>query len=273
MQDVKKINFEMITPSEDLADFVQAIWFAENLENDEELPFKILNDCGTTIVMNFGSGLTYEQGNQSFESAQEASTMGPSKDLLKMTFKGPIHTIGIHFFPATGHHFFNVPMNELSNKFLKTTSQHYIDGELLYSKVGEIIKRRGKKEEIINTIEVHLKSLLENSYTKCQPVLINILKAIHLNNELTLIDLSDIFSIGKRDIQRLFKTYVGVSPNVYIRLNKVKDAKIKIANGEFESLTKLSMDSGYFDQAHFIRDFKSFMEETPKKYHRLKNLK
>jgi len=270
MQEIEKINFEMITPCAELRDFVQAIWFAENLDNKNDLPFKIFNDCGSTIVFNYGDDLRYEQKKYSLDTKKECSVMGPSKDLLHMTFKGKVQCVGVHFYPATGHHFFNCSMDKLSDKLLKSTDDYFSGTKELYLAIEKVISLGGDREKVLKLVEAHLKTLLKNTKTKPQSALINILKAIHLNHDITLEELSLKFSMGLRDIQRLFKTYVGVSPKVYIRLNKVRYVKELIANDEFESLTQLSMDSGYFDQAHFIRDFKAFMEETPKKYHKIK---
>ena len=271
MQDLKQINFQMNTPCESLKDFVQTIWFAHNLDNTKNLPFKILNDCASTIVLNFGDEVICEQGDEKVNLADGISARGASRELLKMKFSSKIYCIGIHFYPATGHHFFDVSMDMIANKFIKTTVESFSRGNDLYKDVQELILIGGSRPEIIKLIESHLSQILKESKSSPQPVLINILKAIHIDHDISINSLSDLFEISVRDIQRLFKTYIGVSPKVYMRLNKIRNVKNKIANNEFESLTQLSMDNGYFDQAHFIRDFKAFMEETPKKYHKLKN--
>lgn len=270
MQDIEKINFQMNTPCDSLRDFVQTIWFAQNLDNVEDLPFKILNDCASTIVLNYGDDIFCEQGSESITLNRDISARGASKDLLKMTFTSKVFCIGIHFFPATGHHFFNKSMDEISNRFFKTTGKEFTGSEELYTEVDKLITNGAERSDIITLIEAHLIKRLNSSKSQSQSVLINILKAIHIKHEISIGDLSEKFNISIREIQRLFKTYVGVSPKVYMRINKIENAKNKIANNEFESLTQLSMDAGYFDQAHFIRDFKAFMEETPKKYHNLK---
>lgn len=273
MQDVQKIKFKMYTPSEELRDFVQTIWFAELADNCDSVPFKILTDCGSGIVYNFGGKISCTQSEQAIDICSEGVTLGPSKNLLTMTFNGKILCVGIRFFPATGHHFFSSPMNLLTDTLIKTNSDHFAGNDTLYNRIEHIYKKNGAREKIIEVIEVHLIQMLLNSKTKPQSLLINILKMIHIDHTISLNQISEKNNISIREIQRLFRTYIGVSPKVYMRFIKVKNAKTKIANKEYESLTQLSLDSGYFDQAHFIRDFKSFMEETPKKYHKLKHQK
>lgn len=74
-------------------------------------------------------------------------------------------------------------------------------------------------------------------------------------------------------MQRLFKRYIGVSPKAYIRLIRVRSVKDKIASNDFVNFTHLALDSGYFDQSHFIRDFKRLMENTPTEYYQFKQEK
>lgn len=270
MQNLEKIQFTMITPREELQAFVKTIWFCDNKENKENLEYKIFNDCGASVVYNFDGNINYRVGDQTLTSAKESVIMGPSKELIRMNFIGPIQNIGIHFFPATGHHFFKCFMDKLSDNFFKTSNDLFFENERLYSKLEECYRRGVEQRIIVEIVENHLLEILRQTKSKSQEKLINILTAIQLDHEVSLSMISDRFDISLRDIQRLFKKYVGVSPKTYISLNKVKNVKDKIANNEFESLTKLSLDSGYFDQAHFIRDFKKFMEDTPRKYHKYK---
>ncbi len=270
MQDIKKINYKMFTPCPQLKDFVQAIWFVENKNNTQPLPFKILTDCGSGIVFNFGGKINTIQNDHTLDIYKDCITAGPSQHLLTMTFHDTVCCIGIRFFPATGHHFFKCTMDQLTDKIQISTPEQFDGAANLYSQIRKSLDASAGHAEIIKLIESHLIEVLKNSKTQPQSLLINILKAIHQKQEITLPQISDKFNISPRDIQRLFKTYVGVTPKIYIRLNKIKNAKTKIANDEFQSLTQLSLDAGYFDQAHFIRDFKAFMQDTPKKYHTYK---
>lgn len=270
MQNIDKIKFEMNRPCVKLEDYIQTFWFADNIENQSNLEYKILSDAASGIVFNFGDSLTHQYAAGEVIEEEKTITLGPSKELLKLNFTGKVQTIGIRFFPFTGHHFFNTPMNELTNKILKTAPDHFLGRESLYTDLESLLEGGGTRTEVIKLLEDELVRVLELKHSPPQSQLVNLFKAVLLKPEIELEELSIRFNISKRDIQRLFKTYVGVTPKAFLRLNKIRGVKNKIAQDEFSSLTQLSLDSGYFDQAHFIRDFKSFMEDTPKKYHEFK---
>ena len=273
MTDLKKIQLKMYTPCAKLQDFVQTIWLAKNSENRQKLNFKILSDCGSGLILNFGDSICYQTKNKQLIANKECTTLGPSTDLITITFNNNIHCFGIRFFPETGHHFFNVAMEKLKGDIFLTTKQHFYNSTCLYQNLTSLLAKGISDEKIITIIENHLLELLKVNQTKRQTLLSNILSAINNNNVTNVTQLCDKFAISLRDLQRLFKTYIGISPNAYMRVNKIRKIKTTIANKQFKSLTQLSNDYDYFDQAHFIREFKTFMEETPKKYYQLKTNK
>jgi AraC-like DNA-binding protein len=69
----------------------------------------------------------------------------------------------------------------------------------------------------------------------------------------------------KRFIER-FKTTVGVTPKHYCRILRFQHALSHAENGHRMDWTRIAMDCGYFDQAHFIHDFRAFAGITPTGY-------
>jgi len=66
-----------------------------------------------------------------------------------------------------------------------------------------------------------------------------------------------------RTLQRLFDDYVGVGPKWVINRYRLHEAIDRLADDEVPDWTRLALDLGYFDQAHFIRDFRSLVGRTP----------
>ncbi|WP_454189855.1 AraC family transcriptional regulator [Paenibacillus sp. Marseille-Q7038] len=87
------------------------------------------------------------------------------------------------------------------------------------------------------------------------------------HHEITKVDeVCMYFQINKRKLQRLFQQYVGLSPKTVIRLYRLQNAAETLDQGDNFQLLKLSMDLGYHDQSHFIKDFKSIVGTTPEAY-------
>lgn len=74
------------------------------------------------------------------------------------------------------------------------------------------------------------------------------------------------FGLGMRSLQRLFSDYVGVGPKWVIGRYRLHEAIDRIADGERVDWTTLALELGYFDQAHFIRDFRNLVGRTPTEY-------
>ena len=75
--------------------------------------------------------------------------------------------------------------------------------------------------------------------------------------------------IGKRSIQRIFNEYVGVSPKWTIRRYRLHEVIEKVNSGGRPAWAELALELGYFDQAHFINDFRSIVGYSPTQYQRL----
>ena len=72
--------------------------------------------------------------------------------------------------------------------------------------------------------------------------------------------------VSRRTLERVFRRYVGVGPKWVIRRFRVHEACERIAAGAPPCWSALATELGYFDQAHFIRDFKSQVGRTPSAY-------
>lgn len=72
--------------------------------------------------------------------------------------------------------------------------------------------------------------------------------------------------LSVRRLQRLFRKYVGVSPKWVIKRFRLQEAAERIERDEAASLAELAAQLGYFDQAHFIKDFKAVLGVSPTAY-------
>ena len=69
-----------------------------------------------------------------------------------------------------------------------------------------------------------------------------------------------------RSLQRLFASYVGVSPKAVLSRYRLQDAASSIDAGEVTDLAALAAELGWFDQAHFSREFRAVVGTTPSAY-------
>lgn len=74
--------------------------------------------------------------------------------------------------------------------------------------------------------------------------------------------------LAVRALERLFRAHVGVSPKWVVRRCRVHEAAERVKAGAPADWTALALELGYFDQAHFIRDFRAQVGRTPAEYAR-----
>jgi AraC-like DNA-binding protein len=72
--------------------------------------------------------------------------------------------------------------------------------------------------------------------------------------------------VGERQLERAFKTHVGVSPKMFAGMVRMQYFLKSIARPGEENLTSLAYGSGYYDQAHLVNAFKRKSGITPKRY-------
>jgi len=81
-------------------------------------------------------------------------------------------------------------------------------------------------------------------------------------------ELARRFGMTLRALQRLFNEFVGVGPKWVINRYRMHEAVARVQAGEPVSWAALAQDLGYFDQAHFIADFRKLVGKTPGDYAR-----
>ena len=81
-------------------------------------------------------------------------------------------------------------------------------------------------------------------------------------------DLAERAGLSERTLQQLFSSHVGVTPKWVICRYRLHEAADKLAGGEPVDLAELAHALGYFDQAHFTRDFRKLVGKAPAEYRR-----
>jgi len=121
-----------------------------------------------------------------------------------------------------------------------------------------------KKISIINNFITNI------IYTKkTNPTLEKIIYYIyHSKGTIHIKDLAESLNISQRQIERILKNYIGTSPKRLSEFIQFKTS-IDLLQKYNLSLVEIAGASGYFDQAHFIKNFKKFTGITPEYFLKL----
>lgn len=79
-------------------------------------------------------------------------------------------------------------------------------------------------------------------------------------------ELSGTIGFSEQHIRRKFESYIGFSPKQFCQIVRLQNCLNKYLKSDGSDLLDIIYENGYYDQAHFIKGFKKFINLTPKQY-------
>lgn len=173
-----------------------------------------------------------------------------------------IQLVGIHFKPGGAYPFLNFPLSELHNQI--------IPAESIWGAFATELHERLCAEP---TIEARLALFEQLLLTRLcdSPYGLNAVRhgvsqiALH-NGLLSIKALRDHIGISQNHLLTQFKRMVGISPKALAQLYRLKHILRSIDPTQAVDWTQIAHQSGYYDQAHFCNDFRSFTGHSPTDY-------
>jgi len=108
-------------------------------------------------------------------------------------------------------------------------------------------------------------TLTKTSETEWSDVIPAIRQVILTRGQMPIQSLSDQYFLSSRQFTRAFSEYAGFSPKLFSRLLRFEHTLSEYGNKD-KSLTDIAYDCGYYDQSHFIHEFKEFSGHDPRHY-------
>ena len=177
--------------------------------------------------------------------------------------RGKIKMIGIRFYPHTASLFFNESIKHFNDGVLDLTELSGNQIRYLHEKIFEA----GSLSKINSLLEDYFISQIKNSSTiKFSYVDYTVKYILKEKGNVSLNPFIEKLGISSRYLQELFIELMGISPKHFSKIIRFQTAVNKLINYKVQNLSQAGYDSGYFDQSHFIRDFKQFAGITPKQF-------
>jgi AraC-like DNA-binding protein len=171
---------------------------------------------------------------------------------------------GVKFRPGAFRPYFGCSVASLRDRSVPIDEVFGTDGAALARQVSDLRDDAGKAaavERFLNERETPTDPNVERVG--------NIVDEIAENREIVSVEqVVELGRLGKRTLQQLFNSYVGVGPKWVINRYRLHEAVERLQAGAQIDFTELAMALGYFDQAHFIRDFRKLVGCTPAAYMR-----
>lgn len=252
------MKFDKHLPSERLRPYIKQYVVSEN-ESDGE--YKVFPSSGMVIGFQYKGQLATIKDNTESNLASAGIT-GISDRVKLFRNSANIGTVLVYFSEIGFTHFAMHPANELFNLSL---SLDQVFDKSRISEVEDKLCTATTDKQRIKIVEQFLLSQLRHFETDKQVV-----EAVRLiyqsKGSIRIKELNEKLFISQSPFEKRFRKLVGTTPKKFasiVRFNTVLDNLNKT-----KSLTEICYENGFFDQAHFIKDFKQFTGDTPDNFKR-----
>ncbi len=191
-----------------------------------------------------------------------AEVIGVPRGRFIRKLEGCGEAFGIKFRPGAFHAFLKAPLNTLTDRCLPP--------EKIFGKAWQPFAATMAKTQGIGAQSACASDFLRgvNPTHDAEALFAQKITAQILSNPaIHKVDtVVEIFGITKRQLQRLFKIYIGVNPKWVIERYRMHEALQRLEMKGKPDFARLAHALGYYDQAHFIRAFRKMTGKSPGAY-------
>ncbi len=251
---LQHLGFQRFMPHPRLRPWVQCYWIAQcDQPSNQSLSETVYPDAGSSLGLDFAGS---ELPDIRFNATKAAG---------KMVFTGSIQRIGIRFHPGGAFQLLGVEMSALDQDEFSADALALPDIEQLQYQLAEA-SEISQRLTLIDTWLLKRASITQAASGLVQQLLPRLMLA-----QEPIADLSSQLPISQRQLERKFQVEVGFSPAQVKQLHRIKLARALISQRPDQPLVQIGLDAGFYDQAHFIRQFQKITGLTPNQY-RLKKM-
>lgn len=250
------MNLETYAPSDLLKPFVKRYMI---IESEEGTINRILPD--TSIIIAFrlkGRVISKNKGRENDLPTSVIAGLRNSSRLINYSEKSA--TLLVMFREGGAAVFFNDPLHELFG--LHTSLDSLVCRKKLEETEEQLAETKNNRQRI-TVVERFLFSQLDEPEPDAL-VYHSIQKIKSTGGDIRIRNLAAELSISLDPFEKRFRRVAGTSPKQFSRIVRLRN--VINSYSEDKSLTETAYAAGYYDQPHFIKDFKSFTGQSPKKF-------
>ncbi len=249
---------QKIAPCKALKPFIDCYWWFEPAQHNDAFSFtynNMLPEGIFELIIQVEGSSWQSSDNEYWIKRPTAFVGGLFERKYAIRPEQGMKIFGVRFLPNTARHFIAAPLIEFKNKVVGL--------EEAFGKTGKVLEQQLEvpSEQLIATVESFLLHQLHHQYK--EDVLIDkMVSTIMESPPSKLHSVAEKFAVHERRFRRLFHQHVGLSPKSFsrvVRLNRF----LQLQQQQQQNLTQCTYELGYYDQAHFSRDFKQFTGLSP----------
>lgn len=241
-------------PSAALWPYIESYWVFDSIVG-EERTVRVLPDGCVDILLNCN-----EKSPNNALPPFCPYIVGTMTTFSDVTYH-PIKMIGIRFKPGGITAFIRTPIHELTDQSIK---MNLIETIFDQTQFQDTLTEKKNLLEMINYINFYLLRQLNNVNIPDKQIMtaVNLIK--QNNGCLPVRELLNEVCLSQRQFERKFKSAIGITPKVFSSVIRFQNAHRLLQQQSEQSIFLTAIECGYYDHAHFIREYKRFTGNTPK---------
>ena len=261
----KKTRTQALLPPVMLRPFIRKYLIYENREGQRiDRPLRVLPNGSAEMFLHLKGCRVYVMGKQGSQS-MSCFTAGifDLNNPLQVDFYSPSRIfkgISITFTPRGVSRLLGIDMSSLTNKILKLD-------DVLGLSTGQLMEKMENDtsdDQRICSLNSFFRQRLHNGEQREAKEIHQIIEGLSTRSRPVRIDeLAGHTHHSYKSLYRMFLNHMGLCPKMYLRIIRFNRA-CGILNRHPEiSWAELIHQCGYYDQSHFIKEFRSIMKESP----------
>lgn len=257
------MNYKTFKPHIDLESIVKFYWTLKVPFDPNNQKQKIVPDGCIEMTFNFSDKIKKFTSETDFILHPNSMVMGQRTKSFDILPTGNVDTFAVCFYPIGFTNFVKIPLENLADK---ETPISELFGQVVADELEQRMIKAISTQQRIEIIENFLLKTLNETDT-INNIVKSTVEALLKTNGTTSINvlLKDDTS-KRRQLERLFKKQIGISPKQLGKAIRLQTTLNFMLNKKSETLTNIAYESEYFDQNHFIKDFKELVGVTPKEF-------
>jgi len=257
------MNYQTYKPHKDLESIVKFYWTLEVPFDPNNQKQKIIPDGCIEMTFNFGDKIRRYTSENDFILHPNVMLMGQRTKSYFILPVGNVDTFAICFYPIGFVNFVETPLENLVDK---ETPISELFGQEEASELEQQMMDATDTQHRITIVERFLLKQLNKKNT-VSTIVKSTVDALLKTNGATPINAILKEDISKRrQLERHFRKQIGISPKQLGKAIRLQATLHLLLNKKSETLTEIAYESDYFDQNHFIKDFKDLVGITPKEF-------
>jgi AraC-like DNA-binding protein len=251
-------------PGPPLGGFVALLWHSEG-GIQPHAKERVLPDGSIEVVINLREDnlRVYDRSHPTrYESFGQAVVAGPHSEFVVIDTASQVSLMGVHFKPGGAFPFFRLPMDELRDT-------HVSLDELWGARAVELRQRllpARTSQEMFRILERFLLAQTVRPLQRHPAVGFALQDFETAADARSIAEVADQIGLSQRRFIQLFRREVGLTPKVYGRIRRFQKVVRLVGTGRRFEWSDVALACGYFDQPHFIHDFRAFSGINPSTY-------